>query len=324
MKSLYLPLAFSLAIVLSGCQKTEQFLQKLVPPAAPEKHSVPAEPARLNTISGHVTDLLTSQSLIDAKVEVLDLASGQVVAWAHSESSGNFRISNLLDGNYAVQITKSGYTDFKVSNSPTTSGGHHWLINASLNQLMNNINGVVKDSHFLNGVANARVQLINADTDVVFQTTQTGWGGSYLISNVPIGNYKMYFSKDGYTDTALALPGSVGGGLNYAVNATLDPKKVIIQGQVSDIDTGLPLLGVQVVAISPNGGAAGFTYSDSAGKYNFPDLYTGNYNMRFVLAGYYDTNTNQPGDTIGGNSYTVNAAMSIKKNTIYGHVVEAI
>ncbi len=144
-----------------------------------------------------------------------------------SNSSGNYTI-NLHEGRYLVKISAPGYIDFKsyatVSNNENTYMETFLLIEGSEHE-----NGVAsgKVVNSLTGNGVSEVNLVvkrdwnnTSEADAVVKTAVTDANGNYSIE-LPLGNYTVAISKDGYTSSAFNI--IVQSGTTENQNGTITP-----------------------------------------------------------------------------------------------------
>ncbi len=313
----------SLAILLGGCDKPNQFLEKVPPPARIEKQNPLQSPEAQNSISGHVIDSITNEILIDARIEIVNAASQALIGWARTDAQGNYSISDLIAGRYLVRVGMSGYDTF-ASSPKNLSGGIHLAQDVALNQILNTVSGRITDAVSGAGVEGAQVQLRNSLSDAIVKTVTSDRRGVYALPSLPAGNYKLLVTKSGYDDFPSSRPGLIKGGMTSNVDFVLDPKKLTISGRAFDSETQASLAGVEIRVINQNGSTAASVITGADGKYSISSLYTGTYSLSATLAGYRQFLTTAPGIAIGGNAYIVDVAMAATKNTVYGFVGNAL
>lgn len=178
-----------------------------------------------------VTQTLQSAGAITGKVsaaQVSGIARVQVsayslsspydsVAWASTDSAGNYRLSGLPTGQYKIhfdvaQVTSGSYlsqwsagkTTFaqadvvSVTAGSTTTGRNASLAKAA------SISGVVKTSTGA-AVSGASISVVSASNEYDYVADgYTLSNGTYVVRSLPAGSYKLYFSYFGHSATSLS------------------------------------------------------------------------------------------------------------------------
>jgi hypothetical protein len=155
-------------------------------------------------------------------------------------------------------------------------------------------------------------------------TPTTGNVGSFQIENLPTPNtYVLTFTKDGYSDTTIALD-LAGGETRTGLRATLVGGSGTVLGTIRDAD-GTPLGGVTVTAT--RGAVKATTTSLTAGdggagigSYRVADLPSpGVYTVTYTLAGYL-TETTTVTFVAAGEQPTVDMTMRRSTGTVRGRI----
>jgi protocatechuate 3,4-dioxygenase beta subunit len=273
----------------------------------------------LGTIVGTVTGA-QGHALAGAEVSATGAGSTQYV---NADADGRYMINGLPGGSYAVTFQAAGYVaahyhqnswaapadPVSVTDGQVTPG-----IDAQL-QLGGRISGRVTDTQG-NSLAGAYVAL---EDDPAGHSAQVGADGTYTISEVEPGAYKVHFVAppglfdqyySGAASAAAAAPVTVtGGATTSGIDAQLQTGGVIT-GTVTDTQ-GHPLAGI--TAAVPNsafGLLAGpqRTTTDAAGHYRIDGLTTGTYHIAFAGGGYIE-------QYYGGTSYDTAAPIDVSVGT---------
>ena len=260
------------------------------------------------TISGVVTDASTALPLANAAVAL----GGQTVS---TNVSGEYTIS-VPNGSHTLTASAAGYS----SNTATTAvnNGSQSNVNIALAPTSiptHTVSGQVTDSAINAPIAGATVTIQGT---ALIATTDSN--GDYTISSVPNGSHIIEVSMAGYAPDSDTV--TVSGADKTNVDFALVPFSGVtysIFGQVTDADTGSPIVGATVTI-------AGQTVTtDINGDYlliNVPDGAT--VNVAVTAAGYTSGNISvivAGGDVVDADIALNRQAASIF--TISGRVVNA-
>ena len=135
--------------------------------------------------------------------------------------------------------------------------------------------GVVSD---VNGpVCDADVRLAGARL-----SARTDAEGKYSFPHLSVGTHEIEVRKNGYLDTSAKFTIDAGGVTDGNINIS----PIVgypLAGTVTDSSTGAPVSGATVAI---KGYASYKTLSDVEGRYEFPDVYTGEYDIIVSAGGY--------------------------------------
>jgi hypothetical protein len=275
-------------------------------------------------------------------VNLLD-ANGSFITSTSTTDTGFYAFLDLLPGQYQVQfITPSGFaptasdqggddaldSDANVGNgrSPVvtlSSGEHDDSLDAGF------VKPVVQPSAELgnrvwldldadgfqdfneNGIANIRVDLLDATGSTVLRTEFTDGSGEYLFSGLEAGSYRVRFDTTGFRQSPVdqaddALDSDAGaGGLTgiYTLadgeqNLTVDAglylpvsigDRVWLDRNANGVQDGgleVGIQGVKVELLDANGDVVDFQFTNLTGNYLFTDLDPGTYRVRFDTTGF--------------------------------------
>ncbi|MFC2059552.1 carboxypeptidase regulatory-like domain-containing protein [Chloroflexota bacterium] len=155
------------------------------------------------TISGNVyqPDNTTPISNASVRAYEYDSLSGHWVylGEAETDTNGHYVISNLPTGNYGVRVEASGYATEWYNNKyykdeampvPVTAPNDTQNINFSLDS-GGSISGHVYESDNTTPIANIHVYATDNETHQWIAGADTDASGSYTISGLPAGSYKV-------------------------------------------------------------------------------------------------------------------------------------
>ena len=268
--------------------------------------------SRGGSITGTITAASGGAPLQNICVSAQSNASG--FGGNRTDSHGNFTISGLPAGNYVLQFfdcNDSGYatqyysstsangtspysnaTPVAVTTSATTTG-----IDAQLS-LGGSIAGKVTQTDGTTPISGICVFADSGSSGFVGEST--GNDGTYQITGLPAGNYKVEFydcANSGYASDYFSQTSATGtfdwsqastvsvtaGATTSNVNSELGIGGSI-SGSVTD-GSGSPLSGVCVNAVS-SGLQSGSSLSDGSGNFTITGLSAGSYKIQ-----YYDCNS---------------------------------
>lgn len=226
--------------------------------------------ANTYTISGEVTDPVNGVSGAEVR------GAGML---AITDASGNYQLTNLVNGAYTVTAENGSWSFSPSSRSVAISSANSTGNNFSRvapYSLSGSFSGIPTGNHS----AAPTVYLSNGRS---VQASQTGTGGSkywaYTFNSVPPGQYSLSAELSGYSlvPSGFSNPLTISGnqsGLNFSGAAAS------VAGAISGriIQLGLPVAGVLVQA---NQGAStiGSASSDVDGDYRIENLAGGSYTV---------------------------------------------
>ncbi len=267
---------------------------------APETVSgVNAELAKGGSISGNVTNT-SGEPLQDIWIDVYDTASDSWINYTSTDASGNYVVDGIPSGYFKVQFYDYNYgylgewyndkpdldsADPIAVTAPEDVSG----INAQL-AMGGSISGTVTNTSG-SPIDNISVYVYDAATGDYVLSSYTEADGSYVVSGVPTGNYKVQFRDhhqgyltEWYNDKpdldsadpiAVTAPDDVSG-----INAQL-AMGGSISGKVTDQD-GNPIENVEInIYNAATVSYITYSYTDSSGNYVVSGIPSGEYKVRF-------------------------------------------
>ncbi len=228
------------------------------------------------TISGQVTDPLNGVAGVEVR------GGGMVTT---TDSSGNYQLTNFLNGTYTVAPRNGAWT-FSPANRSVTINSSNSTGNNFSRSAPYSISGQVSG---LPTGAQSPAPTVYLSNGRSVQATKAGAGGNkywaYTLSNVPAGQYSLSAELSGYRivpsgfTNPLAMSGSLTG-MNFSgTAATVAP----VTGRITQL--GLPVVGVLVQA-NQGGSTIGSASSDSDGYYRIENLASGSYTILLSKTGY--------------------------------------
>lgn len=216
---------------------------------------------------------LTVLASPDPPVASASMSRGQ------TDEEGRYALEGLADGNYQVNLMGSGVSYRRVLAVSGDTGGDIALPAAS-------VSGYVTDGGTGEPIEGASVQAeTSRETGALgMKGTSTDSRGFYTLDEVDPGNYPITARKEGYQFKTQAV--SVG-------SSPVEASFTLVRGaglliRAADGQTGLPLKGLSVLALSASGSVAfsGPVSLDSEGKGEISSLVPGTYSVFVFSQGY--------------------------------------
>ena len=282
----------------------------------------------LNVIAGQnliFNARLTPVSLASVTVTVRDGGTGQLIPFASvqlayadhtvvsgiTDSSGNAAFSGQETG-VAVQI--SAITPDKRTGSTSVAGGFvggassFTVVIPPSGSSGGTLAGVVTDASNGHPIAGATVSIFNGPTRV--NSGVSGLDGSYVVPNLPVGNYNLFVTAPNYQNFTGPLF-SVQAGQTTVQNVAMIPIATgfgTINGTITDASTKQPINGATVTARL---GSSNFTAMTGLfGNYSISGLAPGTYAVMASATGYQNSTLTMAVTLAAGQNATVNGALT--------------
>ena len=236
----------------------------------------PGTTQNYGSVSGSVKNSSDSSPVSGAAV-VIDGTSFS----ATTDSSGNYAISNVASGVYAMTASKTGYKNASLSAvsivADSTASANFYLAAEQIQPQTGNISGTCKNSSTGQVVADVTVEIAGKGISAVSDSS-----GQFLFSGISTGTYTLKFTKTEFNEFTKEGV-SVNSDETTVVNVTLVPgalPKGTISGSVTNISSAAMsgvLVEITTLGVGLLTGPTGF-YSVS--------VPTGNFNVSFSLTGY--------------------------------------
>ncbi|MBJ6725342.1 carboxypeptidase regulatory-like domain-containing protein [Geomesophilobacter sediminis] len=243
------------------------------------------------SITGTVTDKGTGTGLAWISVIAVDVATSNWGRSTYTDSSGNYTISGLPNGNYRIRFSGTDYTaqwynakagygtaDVVAAAAGVPVSG----IDAALEK-GGAVSGTVTDAATGLPISGVSVQLMTASGSSVGY----GWTdsfGRYRVSGVVSGSYRISFDRSGYlqfsTSVAVTAPAET------TLDATLAGGGAI-SGTVTDRSTGVGLLAHVFSVDTRTGNSTGAVDTAADGSFTIAGLASGNYRLQVISTNNY-------------------------------------
>ncbi|NCC34892.1 MAG: hypothetical protein EOM24_23195, partial [Chloroflexia bacterium] len=264
-------------------------------------------------IAGQVTDASNGAGLPDVQVWAFDSNGDPAGFKATTDITGSYKINGLLTGTYYVFFQPAGasseyfpeyYNDkpdlasadpVTVTTAQTTTN-----INASL-ETGGQITGRVTATSGGAGLPDVQVSAFDADSNQAGATATTDATGTYTITSLRPGTYRVFFAPAGASsgyfpeyyndkpDLASADPVTVTAAQTTPnINASLASGGQIT-GRVTAASGGAGLAGVHVRIFDSSGTEVVSTTTTATGTYTTPALSSGDYRVFFEPQGASST-----------------------------------
>ncbi|MGP0052328.1 MAG: carboxypeptidase regulatory-like domain-containing protein [Solirubrobacteraceae bacterium] len=260
-------------------------------------------------ISGTVTDATTNAGLggIDVRVET---TGGDEIADVPTNPNGTYTVPDLFAGTYVVQFNPgsdddygtlyyNGSATFSGATPVTVGGGANTPgINGALHQISGHITGTVTDASTNAPLSGVSVSVYDSFGDPVGNGVSTGADGTYTVTGLQTGSYRLEFSAEGQNyitqyysgkaslSEATPIPVSTGA-TTAGINAALAIGGKIT-GTVTAAAGNVPLPGTEVSVYDISGGGRDNVASAMAGAggvYTAQGLASGLYVVEFFDTG---------------------------------------
>lgn len=180
----------------------------------------------ISTLSGKICKASDRTTAIEG-AEISIYAGSELAGTTTSDSNGNYYFNNLSAGQYYVEITSAGYIPFgayvNVVENTTTYLETFLMIEGSVEDtgvasgiIYNALTGGVVEDVLLS----IRKGWNNTENGDVVLTSTTDANGAYSVT-LPIGNYTITATKDGFISTTINIV--VQNGETPSQNGTMSP-----------------------------------------------------------------------------------------------------
>jgi hypothetical protein len=246
-------------------------------------HNLTLNPGTGFTVTGTITDSITSDPLSGASVQ-LKQSGSNVGSPVTTDGDGEYSISGVIGGTYTIGVTKAAY-------NPGESGP--FTVPGTLTQDL----GLTKTSYSISGtisgddsgdMSGASVQLKQSGGNVGSPVTAAP-GGAYTITGVNPGTgYTIEVSKAGYQPGVISSFDVAAANVS-GKNLTLKKYYTIAGTITGDIDG--PLTGASV-QLKQSGGNVGSPVTAAGGAYTILNVLAGSgYTVAASYAGYTGNET---------------------------------
>ncbi len=278
--------------------KSDQNSADMVAVTAPNTTLVNAVLVHLGSISGRITNA-AGTGIANVTV-VANLGGSNTSFTTITAQDGSYTLNNLLNGHYRIQFSpqsESGYVSQWYNNKSDPNGADQISVTAP--DTITGIDAVLMPGAIISGqvtnaggtgISNVWVYLWDSSGNSTGLGVGTGQDGSYTITGVPTGNYKIQFVPQygsGYLNQWYNRKGDFNSADLVSImapNTTTVDAVLSAGGTISGIVSNAAGNGIPYVfidAYDSNGNYYGGYGTDSAGRYAIPHLPTGSYKVYF-------------------------------------------
>lgn len=240
------------------------------------------------TISGQITDRSTGLVIPGASVEVrADEASGLAIAAGTSTPFGNYQITGLMPGAYAVIARANNYAASTVGALVTSNG--FTIANVSLNPLFGTINGSVIDT-LGNPISSndTRIKLYTQGGALI-ETVFVNSNGAFSIMGVQADEYILTASAPSFETTTIGVIVQEGGVTNTQLR--LVPQAAAIAGLVLNSATFSPISGALINIADIDGFPVDTAFTDNSGSFTVSGIPAGSFVVSAIAPGFSSATT---------------------------------
>ena len=274
------------------------------------------------TISGTVTDATSGDPLADAHVSLRRADDHHYHMDATTGEDGTYMFENVRPGTYMLDCGKEGFIPMEYPDPVMVNGDDITGIDFALQELVfGSISGTVTDAGTMEPLAGVHVAADMLGDHHFHADAMTGDDGTYMIDNLPPGDYTVhagmrdYFPQD-YADT-LTINGDDFTDIDFALEPLVYGG---ISGTVTDAATMEPVAWAMVTAVGGNWPHNyRWAFTDSLGEYSM-ELLAGEYTVEVHARGYVPFTSDEP-VVVNDSVVTYDVALTpIELGTISGTV----
>ncbi|MED1864392.1 carboxypeptidase regulatory-like domain-containing protein [Fictibacillus nanhaiensis] len=200
-----------------------------------------------------------------------------------TDAEGNYTLSNIPAGSYAVVIRAGGYAN-ATGNVAVGPGQDITEFNFELVTIRGSISGTVSDFTTGAPIPGAAI-LVHDSLGILIRFSTTDQFGNFLLRNFVPGSYAITSSAQNYSTeiTGVIVQSDETSGANLQLTSTVGS----IAGQVTDSE-GIPLSGdnIQLKLFGANGELLQALIAHSDGAFQITELSVGTYFVSAELEGY--------------------------------------
>jgi hypothetical protein len=237
--------------------------------------------AQTLSISGSISPAASGSG---ATVTLTGTSSGTTTA----DASGNYSFTGLINGNFTVAASKTGFAFSPASQSVSLNGTNATGVNFTATPQTFSVSGTVSPALIGAGIT---MNLGGAATG----TTTTDSSGNYTFTGLASASYTVTPSKTGYTFAPTSQSATVSGANVTGINFTATAPTFTISGTISPATSGS---GAVVTLSGPSNTTAA---ADNSGNFSFGGLLNGTYTVTPSKTGFSFNPSSLPAVVTGAN-----------------------
>ncbi len=249
-------------------------------------------------IKGTVTDADNGQPLSDVTITVTGSFTGSIITGA----DGTFIFDNVTPGTVTITASKTGY--YSVTGTGTVVAGGILFFNPRLSRQPPLTNTGDLTGRVFDASTNRPIQGVTISISQGPSTT-TDSQGIFFIKDITPGTYQVTISAFGYISQVYQVMIIAGVTTDMQIVYLMpSPQSTTITGRVTDVQTGNPIVGADVVVVGTTLSAK----TDSSGIYTITGINLLEFNLKASATGYdslaYNVKTRDYG------TYTIDLALN--------------
>lgn len=284
--------------------------------------TAPASSATVNTaalggITGTILDKATGLPLAGVTVAAANTVTSATAGQTTSGTGGVYSFPSLAPNSYSLSYSLANYQTATASTAVTA--GAVQTVNVTLIPAPAALQGTITASGTGSPIPNATITVTDAIGVRVVQASGNA-DGTYLISNLTPGYYRVSIAADGFQ--AADFPVTLAIGETRTQNAALTANPGTVAGVITNAQTRAHLAGVLVEALDNRNSILSTAITAADGSYTLSSLAPATNDRLRISAGTFVTQV--IGFSIAsGQTKTINAALSPVAGALTGIITDS-
>ncbi|RUS46457.1 carboxypeptidase regulatory-like domain-containing protein [Cohnella sp. AR92] len=284
-----------------------------ITPGASVKYSFALQPLPA-ALFGTITDASTGKPLANAVVVLRPFNSfAAPLSLTTSDQNGFYSIQELLEGNYVLNLSATGYDT--VQSSLFAGRGQQIRLDLSARRTTANVSGMVTDIRTGQPLPDALVSVVDRNGIIVGQGV-TDRSGFYIVGSGSQSETDIIAVAQNYQfghAASVLSPGQ-----QASLNVQLRSSPLTISGITRNALTGAPISGVVISVLTENLVVIETVASDGDGLYAFRSLSPGVYFVTATAPTY--ASASHRADLTSGMSAVVNFLLPVEFGNLTGTI----